>query len=77
MLATPEFPRALYDLAADPGEQTNLLPGREADAARLEEIRRLALASARKRMAVTVDGAAPPQPFTSEELERLRSLGYL
>ena len=77
VLATPEFPRALYDLAADPGEQTNLLPGREADAARLEEIRRLALASARKRMAVTVDGAAPPQPFTSEELERLRSLGYL
>lgn len=77
VLATPEFPRALYDLAADPGEQTNLLPGREADARRLEEIRRLALAAARRRMTVAVDGAAENQPFTAEELERLRSLGYL
>lgn len=77
VLATPEFPRALYDLAADPLEQSNLLPGREADAARLEEIRRLALASARERMGGALGGAVESQPFTAEELERLRSLGYL
>ena len=77
VLATPEFPRALYDLAADPGEQTNLLPGREADAARLEEIRRLALAAARARMNVALPGEVEAQPFTAEERERLRSLGYL
>jgi len=77
ILATPEFPRALYDLAADPGEQTNLLPGRAADAARLEEIRRLALAAAARRMAVPAAGAVEAQPFTDEERERLRSLGYL
>ena len=77
VLATPEFPRALYDLAADPGEQTNLLPAREADAARLEEIRRLALAAARARMNVALPGETEAQPFTAEERERLRSLGYL
>jgi hypothetical protein len=75
LLATAEFPRALYDLALDPGETTNLLPGREADAARLERARNLAIAAARKR--ARVQGAEEPQPFTAEELEQLRSLGYL
>ncbi|MEO7794573.1 MAG: sulfatase [Thermoanaerobaculia bacterium] len=78
VLATKEFPRALYDLARDPGEQLNLLPGREADAVRLEEIRRLALASARQRMAVgRSERPIEAQPFTPEERDRLRSLGYL
>lgn len=77
VLATPEFPRALYDLARDPGEQVNLLPGREADAVRLDSIRRLALEAARRRMTVPVHGEVEAQPFTAEELERLRSLGYL
>ncbi|MEO8198782.1 MAG: sulfatase [Thermoanaerobaculia bacterium] len=77
VLATPEFPRALYDLAADPGEQTNLLPGRAVDASRLEEIRRLALAAASRRMGVAANGAVEAQPFTPEEREQLRSLGYL
>ena len=77
VLATPEFPRALYDLAADPGEQTNLLPGRETDASRLEEIRGLALAAASRRMTAPAAGAVEAQPFTDEERERLRSLGYL
>lgn len=77
VLATKEFPRALYDLAADPGEQTNLLPGREAEARRLEEIRRLALAAMAQRMAAPVGGPVEAQPFTAEEREQLRSLGYL
>ncbi len=77
VLATPEFPRALYDLAADPGEQTNLLPGREADAQRPEEIRRLAIAAMAQRMTTPVKGEVKTQPFTDEERERLRSLGYL
>ncbi len=77
VLATPEFPRAFYDLAADPGEQTNLLPGREVDAQRLEEIRRLALAAMAQRMNVADGSKVEAQPFTAEERERLRSLGYL
>lgn len=77
VLATKEFTRALYDLAADPGEQTNLLPGREADARRLEEIRRLAIAAAAQRMNVADGSKVEAQPFTAEERERLRSLGYL
>ena len=77
VLATKEFPRALYDLAADPGERTNLLPAREADALRLEEIRRLAIAAAAQRMRVSGDSKVESQPFTDEERERLRSLGYL
>ena len=75
VFATPEFPRALYDLAADPGERTNLLPAREADAARLAEVHRLAIAAAGRK--VSLPGEPEPQPFTQEELERLRSLGYL
>lgn len=77
VLATPEFPRALYDLATDPGEQTNLLPGREEDARRLEEVRRLAIAAMARRMKETGDSKVEAQPFTDEERERLRSLGYL
>lgn len=77
VLATPEFPRALYDLAADPLERTNLLPEREADATRIEEVRRLALAAMARRLEVRGDSKVEAQPFTDEERERLRSLGYL
>ena len=77
VFATKEFPRALYDLAHDPDEQINLLPAREADARRLEEVHRLALAAARQRMSAPSDGAVETQPFTAEERERLRALGYL
>jgi hypothetical protein len=77
VFATPEFPRALYDLAADPGERTNLLPAREADAARLAEVHRLALAAAARKAAIPGQTDAEAQPFTPEEVERLRSLGYL
>ncbi len=75
VFATPEFPRSLYDLAADPGEQSNLLPAREADAARLEDVHRLAIAAAGRR--VSLPDAPEAQPFTEEELEQLRALGYL
>jgi arylsulfatase A-like enzyme len=77
VFATPEFPRALYDLVADPEEQTNLLPAREADAARLEEVHRLAIAAAARKAALAGKTDAEAQPFTPEEVERLRSLGYL
>ncbi len=77
VLATTEFPRALYDLANDPAELTNLLPAREADAARLEEVHRLAIAAARQRATIAGETDAQDQPFTPEELERLKSLGYL
>ena len=77
VFATPEFPRALYDLAADPGERTNLLPAREDDAARLAEVHRLAIAAAGRKAAISGPSGADVQPFTPEEIERLRSLGYL
>ena len=77
VFATREFPRALYDLAADPGERTNLLPAREADAARLAEVHRLAIAAAGRKAAITGQTEADAHPFTPEEGERLGSLGYL
>lgn len=77
VFATPEFPRALYDLAADPGERTNLLPAREADATRLAEVHRLALGAAARKAAISGRTDTEIQPFTPEEIERLRSLGYL
>ena len=75
IFATPEFPEALYDLAADPGERTNLLPARRADADRLRAI--WERATERARRLAGVSPATVPVPFNAEEIERLRSLGYL
>jgi arylsulfatase A-like enzyme len=68
-------PEALFDLAADPGETRNLLPGGEAEAERLRGVWRLA--HERARRLTGAPGAAAARPFTAEETERLRSLGYL
>ncbi|MEO8276742.1 MAG: sulfatase [Thermoanaerobaculia bacterium] len=76
LFATAEFPRALYDLGTDPGELTNLLPGREVEASRLELLHALAIAAAR-RLAPGAAGTSQAQPFTAEEEAQLRALGYL
>ena len=75
IFATPEFPEALYDLARDPGERTNLLPARRADADRLKAVWQRAMEHARRLAGVAP--AVAPAPFDAGELERLRSLGYL
>ena len=72
----PRVPARALRPGGRSGERTNLLPGREADAVRLEEVRRLAIAAAGRRAALASKGAQV-QPFTAEEMERLRSLGYL
>jgi arylsulfatase A-like enzyme len=64
----------LYDLEADPGETTNLVESRP------DVVRRLG--SELIRFIESVGDAATDQPddevtFTEEELERLRSLGYV
>lgn len=75
LLATPEFPEALYDLAHDPAEQHNLLAERSPEARRLLAAHARALAAARRRLGRVLPTA--PQPYTAEELEQLRALGYL
>jgi arylsulfatase A-like enzyme len=67
----------LYDLGADPGEQTNLAPGNQP---RLEHYRGL-LSSFLKTVRA---GHAPPDPnrpkgqlLTEEDRRRLKALGYL
>jgi arylsulfatase A-like enzyme len=75
IFATPEFPEALYDLATDPGERTNLLPARRADAELLRAVWRRAMERARRLAGVAPAAAAVP--FSAAEIERLRSLGYL
>jgi arylsulfatase A-like enzyme len=75
LAATPEFPAALYDLAADPGERANLLPGAAAEAERLAGVRSRAIERARALLGREV--TTRPAPYTPEEIERLRSLGYL
>ncbi|MGE0639832.1 MAG: sulfatase [Thermoanaerobaculia bacterium] len=70
-----ESPRALYDLALDPRERKNLLPARERDAVRLEAARKRFLEQVAARHTVPV--APETAPFTAEELEKLRSLGYI
>ena len=57
----------LYDLAADPKEETNVVSGRAALASEL-----------RSALEREVEGAAPLRPSADEEtLKRLESLGYL
>lgn len=75
LLATAEFPESLYDLARDPGEGTNLLAGAASDASRLHAARDTILAEVRRRLGRVND----PQrvPYSPEELDRLRSLGYV
>jgi arylsulfatase A-like enzyme/Flp pilus assembly protein TadD len=57
----------LYDLAADPKEETNVVSGRAALASELREV-----------LERELEGAAPLQPSADEEtMKRLESLGYL
>jgi arylsulfatase len=75
LLPTSEFPAALYDLAADPGERSDLLPGAAAEAERLAGVRARAIERARALLGREL--TTRPAPYTPEEIERLRSLGYL
>ncbi len=75
LFETREAPRALYDLARDPAERANLLPGAAAEAERLAGVHERALERARRLHGRPIEvGRAP---YTPEEIERLRSLGYL
>ena len=75
LLATPEAPAALYDLAADPGERHDLLPGAPAEGERLRAVWASFHAEAKRRLgAVRV---AAPGTLTPGEIEHLRALGYL
>ncbi len=66
----------LYDLAADPGERTNLAPEDPAAARRLLA-RLLGLQRAVERSGAAGDPRGREQEFSHEELDRLRSLGYV
>jgi arylsulfatase A-like enzyme len=59
----------LYDLARDPGEQTDLSPGRDEAFTALSERLERFLANERAE--------APVRSLSQEEIEKLRSLGYL
>ena len=56
----------LYDLHSDPGETKNLFAERRRDAA-----------AARKILAGLPIAPAPPRDISQEEIDRLRSLGYI
>ncbi len=60
----------LYDLAADPGEERNLLPARD-------DRRRVLAALLREMGAVEVTAAAARQEETADVKNRLRALGYV
>jgi arylsulfatase A-like enzyme len=64
--------RELYDLAADPLEQRDLVAERPEVASRLER----ALESRAATLATGEVGPAPPE-LTPEQIERLKALGYL
>ena len=68
-------PEALFDLAADPAESRNLLPGAAAEAALLAGVWERGNERARRLAGDPRPGAG--RPFTGEELAQLRSLGYL
>jgi len=75
LLPARGFPEALYDLAKDPGETTDLLSRAAPEAARLREARDGLLAAVRRRL---VHVAQPRKAqYSAEELDRLRSLGYV
>ena len=70
--------RELYDLRADPGETVNLVARRPELAAELERrLKKLVWANRRLHQAFARDEAPNPSLLSSEERERLKSLGYL
>ncbi len=75
LLPARGVPGALYDLAKDPGEATDLLSRAAPEAVRLRDAREGLLAAMRRRLGhVAAPGKAP---YSAEELDRLRSLGYV
>jgi arylsulfatase A-like enzyme len=68
-------PPELYDLAADPAERRNLLPAAAAEAETLRAVWERYHQEARRRAGRVGNVAA--RPFTAEETEQLRALGYL
>jgi arylsulfatase A-like enzyme len=73
LLATPQAPAALFDLLRDPGERSPL-PVDQPAARRLLAARERMFAEARRRSGALADPGAAP--FTPQEAEQLRALGY-
>jgi hypothetical protein len=65
---------ALYDLAADPGEQRNVID--DAGAAAVRE-RLHAASDALERAEAALRGARPEETLSAETIEELRALGYV
>jgi MoxR-like ATPase len=72
--AEGESPRAIFDLATDPGKSRNLYDPRRAD--QREAIQTLETYRARLLASATSDAQTERLP-PEEEIRRLRSLGYL
>ena len=75
ILGAPGQPDELYDLAADPGESRNLLPGANAEAELLRGV--WERGNERARRLAGDPRTAEGRPFTAEEIARLRALGYV
>lgn len=71
VVSLPAEREELYDIAADPSERRNLLPGQEPPGALRESARKLAA----EVEAVLKERRAPE--LSPEQLEKLRALGYL
>lgn len=75
---TPEFAEALYDLSRDPGEQQDLILDEPEVAERLSKLlRSTLLLEPCELIRAVARGRAPEDLLTPEQIEELKSLGYI
>ena len=77
-LCTPEFQESLYDLSSDPGELTDIVLDRPDIAGELfEQLETIVMGEPCRVIADSSRGKTPQQLLDDEQIEQLKSLGYI
>ena len=78
ILSCSDYSEELYDLASDPGEKTDIVLDRPSEAGRLyDAMLGITIADPCKLLKNANRGRAPEDLLTPEQIEELRSLGYI
>lgn len=77
-LCTPDFKESLFDLNTDPGEKTDVVLDRPDVAGELfEELQSIVMGEPCRVIADSSIGKTPEQLLNDEQIEQLKSLGYI
>ncbi|MDJ0652682.1 MAG: sulfatase [Xanthomonadales bacterium] len=78
VLCKPEYREELYNLASDPGEQQDLiLDDPDLAASLFDGLESVATRDPCEAIQLAIGGTSPTQDLTPEQIEQLKSLGYI